>query len=183
MAYPNYSKSNKGEELVVGLEGSKLIIVKRRWCFITPKTPTDCWLLHQFIHVMEEGDESAFFNKPTGSGGNIEEAVQVMEIIANSSLEYTKMEDFDKKILTEISELLESCMASRAPVINNKDTRLICNRILSQGTHMNDEISLLMLWMDLCTSQQSNLKLLTRKTYNNSLIQQPSWLELVLHRE
>ena len=25
------------------------------------------------------------------------------------------------------------------------------------------------------------LKLLTRKTYNNSLIQQPNWLELVLH--
>ena len=48
---------------------------------------------------------------------------------------------------------------------------------------MNDEISLLMLWMDLCMSQQSNLKLLTRKTYNNSLIQQPNWLELVRHRE
>ena len=48
---------------------------------------------------------------------------------------------------------------------------------------MNDEISLLMLWMDLCMSQQSNLKSLTPKTYNNSLIQQPNWLELVLHRE
>ena len=46
---------------------------------------------------------------------------------------------------------------------------------------MNDEISLLMLWMDLRMSQQSNLKSLTRKTYNNSLIQQPNWLELVLH--
>ena len=46
---------------------------------------------------------------------------------------------------------------------------------------MNDEISLLMLWMDLCMSQQSDLKLLTRKTYNNSLIRQPNWLELVLH--
>ena len=48
---------------------------------------------------------------------------------------------------------------------------------------MNDEISLLVLWMDLHTSQQSNLKFLTRKTYNNSLIQQPNWLELVLHGE
>ena len=46
---------------------------------------------------------------------------------------------------------------------------------------MNDEISLLMLWMDLHISQQSNLKSRTRKTYNNSLIQQPNWLELVLH--
>ena len=48
---------------------------------------------------------------------------------------------------------------------------------------MNDEISLLMLWMDLHMSQQSNLKLLTRKTYTNSMIQQPNWLELVLHGE
>ena len=48
---------------------------------------------------------------------------------------------------------------------------------------MNDEISLLMLWMDLHISQQSNLKSLTRKTYNNSLIQQPNWQELVLHGE
>ena len=48
---------------------------------------------------------------------------------------------------------------------------------------MNGEIFLLMLWMDLCMSQQSNLKLLTRKTYNSSMIQQPNWLELVLLRE
>ena len=40
-----------------------------------------------------------------------------------------------------------------------------------------------MLWMDVYVSQQSNLKMLTRKTYNNSLIQQPNWLELVLHGE
>ena len=48
---------------------------------------------------------------------------------------------------------------------------------------MNEEISLLMLWMYVCMSQQSNIKSLTRKTYNNSLIQQPNWLELVLHGE
>ena len=34
------------------------------------------------------------------------------------------------------------------------------------------KISLLMLWMDVHVGQQSNLKLLMRKTYNNSLIQQ-----------
>ena len=48
---------------------------------------------------------------------------------------------------------------------------------------MNKQISLLVVWMDVHMSQQTNLKSLTRKTYNNSLIQQPNWLELVLHRE
>ena len=37
--------------------------------------------------------------------------------------------------------------------------------------------------MDGCASQQSNLKLLTRKTYYITMKQQPNWLELVLHRE
>ena len=53
---------------------------------------------------------------------------------------------------------------------------------------MNDEISLLMLWMDLCMSQQSNLKSLTRKTYNSSMIenrirgtQQVKYVENTLH--
>ena len=46
---------------------------------------------------------------------------------------------------------------------------------------MNEQISLLMLWMDVHVSLQSNQKLLTRKTYNYTLIQQPNWLELVLH--
>ena len=45
------------------------------------------------------------------------------------------------------------------------------------------ESCFLMLWMDVYASQQSNLKSLTRNTYNNSLIQQPNWLELVLHGE
>ena len=41
---------------------------------------------------------------------------------------------------------------------------------------MNDEVSLLMLWMDLHMSQQSDLKSLIRKTYNNSMIQHPNCL-------
>ena len=48
---------------------------------------------------------------------------------------------------------------------------------------MNKQISLLMLWIDVYMSQQSNFESLMRKTYNNSLNQQPNWLELVLHRE
>ena len=43
--------------------------------------------------------------------------------------------------------------------------------------------SLLMLWMDENTSQQSNKKLVMMKTYNYSLIQQPNSLELLIHGE
>ena len=45
------------------------------------------------------------------------------------------------------------------------------------------ENPLLMLWVDVYASQQPNLKLLMRKTYNTTMNQQPNWLELVLHGE
>ena len=48
---------------------------------------------------------------------------------------------------------------------------------------MNEESSLLMLLMDGCVSQQSNLKVLMRKTYKITMNQQPNWLELVLYGE
>ena len=105
-------------------------VMKRRlwWCFVTPKDQQeefDCSVLCQFVHVMEEGDESAFFNGLTGSGGNIADTVQVTEIVTNNTSESTEMEDSDNTVLTEIEKCLESCMASGAPAINNEDARLI----------------------------------------------------------
>ena len=48
---------------------------------------------------------------------------------------------------------------------------------------MNEQISLISLWMDAIMRQQSNSKLLKQKTYNYSMHPQPNWLELILHRE
>ena len=45
----------------------------------------DCWALHWFIHVTEEGEESALFNGLTGGGENIAEATQVAKIITNNA--------------------------------------------------------------------------------------------------
>ena len=56
-------------------------------------------------------------------------------------------------------------------------------RISSKVHQQMKETSLLILWMDVYVSQQSNLKSLTRKTYNITMNQQPNQLELVLHRE
>ena len=49
--------------------------------------------------------------------------------------------------------------------------------------YSDKERKLLVNALDGCMSQKSNLKSLTRKTYNNSLIQQANWLEMVLHAE
>ena len=58
--------------------------------------------------------------------------------------------------------------------------RLLIEHNFIQGKCMNEQISLLRLWMDVHMSQQSNLKSLMRKTDNDSTNLQHNWLELVL---
>ena len=87
----------------------------------------DCWVLHWFIHIPEEGDESASFDKPTGSGGNVEEVIEVAEVIANNKSESTELENSNNNVLAEIAELLERHMASGATTINTEDAWLTWN--------------------------------------------------------
>ena len=49
------------------------------------------------------------------------------EIITNNMSELTESEDSNGNVLMEIAELLESCMASRDPTINDEDAQLIYN--------------------------------------------------------
>ena len=78
----------------------------------------DCCVLHPFVHITEEGDKSTFFDRPTGSGGNFEEVIEVTEDVANNMSESTESEDSDDNVQMEIAELLKSHMVSRAPTIN-----------------------------------------------------------------
>ena len=119
-AYPNYSKSDKVEGLVVASKGPKLICHAEKVVVVFCHPPKDeqaeefdCWALRQFIHITEEGDKSALFN--------------AVEIITNNTLELMKTKDSDDNVPTEIAELLESYMASGALAINNKDALLICS--------------------------------------------------------
>ena len=68
-AYPNYTKADKAELLVVASEGPKPIRREERVVVVFRHPPKhqqtqefDCWALHHFIHVTEEGDESGLFS-------------------------------------------------------------------------------------------------------------------------
>ena len=52
----------------------------------------DCWALDQFVHITEEGEESAFLDRLTGGGENIAEGIQVAKII-NKMSELTETKD------------------------------------------------------------------------------------------
>ena len=84
--YPNYSKSDKVEGLAVALECPKPIHCEDKVFVVFCHPPrdqqveeSDCWALSWFVHVMEEGKEAGLFDRPTGGGENIVDAVKVAE--------------------------------------------------------------------------------------------------------
>ena len=67
-AYPNYTKNDKVHRLVVVSEGPRSICREEKVVvvFMHPPreqqtVPFDCWAIHCFAHVTEEGDESGVF--------------------------------------------------------------------------------------------------------------------------
>ena len=68
-AYPNYTKADKAEGLVVASEGPKLIRHEEKVVVVFRHPPKhqqtqefNCWTLHRFVHVTEEDNESGLFS-------------------------------------------------------------------------------------------------------------------------
>ena len=66
-AYANYTKTDKVEGLVVVSEGPKLIHDEEKVVVIFCHPPKgelteefDCWAIHHFAHVTEEGDKNNY---------------------------------------------------------------------------------------------------------------------------
>ena len=75
-AYVNHTKADKVEGLVVVSEGPKLIRREEKLVVIFRHPPKDqqtekfdCWTIHRFAHVAEEGEESGLFTTPNSGGG------------------------------------------------------------------------------------------------------------------
>ena len=81
--YPNYTKADKAEGLVVASEGPKLIRHEEKVVVVFCHPPKhqqtqefDCWALHHFVHVTEEGDESGLFSLTNSMSENNSEEAQ-----------------------------------------------------------------------------------------------------------
>ena len=76
-AYPNQTKADKAAGLIVVSEGpkpihreEKLVVV---FCHPLKDQQTEefeCWVLHWFVHVTEEGDEAGLFSTEDSGGEN-----------------------------------------------------------------------------------------------------------------
>ena len=82
-AYPNYTKADKAEGLVVASKGPKPIHHEEKVVVVFHHPPKhqqtqefNCWALHCFVHVTEEGDESGLFSLTDSMSENNSEEAQ-----------------------------------------------------------------------------------------------------------
>ena len=123
--YPNYMEMDKIEGLVVVLETSKLIHCEEKvvvvFCHLPKGDQTeefDCWVLHQFVHVTEEGPKKGLFSASNGGGDTNSGSEQATQPALNNTEDPQQTQE---NIPTEMATLLDSAGAT----INDSDVELI----------------------------------------------------------
>ena len=143
-AYVNHTKANKVEGLVVVPEGLKLIRREEKLVVIFRHPPKDqqteefdCWTIHHFAHVTEEGEESGLFTTPNSGDGNNGAPLVVSQ--PNPNIEPTTMHTTqtttqatdgaqgNDNVPLEIVEMLESNLSG----VDSDNAALICNMVLT----------------------------------------------------
>ena len=140
--YVNHTKVDKVEGLVVVLEGPKLICHEDKVVIIFHHPPKDqqmeefdCWTIHRFAHVTEEGEESGLFATPNSGGDNNGGPLGVSQ--PNPNIEPTTTHTTQTTTLAtdgaqgnndiplEIMDMLESTLSG----VDSENATLICNTV------------------------------------------------------
>ena len=141
-AYVNHTKADKVEGLVVVSEGPKLICCEEKLVVIFHHTPEDqqmeefdCWTIHCFAHVAEEGEESGLFATPNSGGGNnggplgCHNQTPTMSQPLCTQHKQQHMQQMGHKatnnVPLEIINMLESNLAG----VDSENATLICNMV------------------------------------------------------
>ena len=118
-AYANYTKTDKAEGLVVVSEGPKSIRREEKVVIGFRHSPKgdlmeefECWAIHHFAHVTEEGNEEDVFTSLSDSGSNNSGGVGVAHPNPNITRNPTQHKPEDaptnKTVQTEAVQLFES---------------------------------------------------------------------------
>ena len=135
MAYANYTKTDKAEGLVVVSEGPKLICQEEKVVIVFCHPPKgesteefECWAIHCFVHVSEEGNEQGFFNASSDGGdnnsGGVDGSQQNPNTTPNTTHNNTEEAQTNKPVPVEITQLLES-NASISSTLDSNDADLV----------------------------------------------------------
>ena len=128
-------------------EGPKLIRCEEKVVIIFRHPPKDqqteefdCWTIHHFPHVTEEGEESGLFTTPNSGGDNNGGPLGVSE--PNPNIERTTMHTTqtttqatdgaqgNNDVTLEIMDMLESNLSG----VDSENTTLICNMVPGTAT-------------------------------------------------
>ena len=114
-AYPNCTKAVKAEGLVVAFEGPKPIHREEKVVVVFRHPPKhqqtqefDCWVLHRFIHVTEEGNESGFFSLTDSTSENNSEEEQGTQQDPNNTAITENSGENQENVPAEIVQLMTS---------------------------------------------------------------------------
>ena len=128
--YPNYTKADKAEGLVVASEGPKPIRREEKVVVVFRHPPKhqqtqefDCWALHRFVHVTEEGDESGLFSLTDSTCENNSEEAQGTQQDPNNTVITENLPENQENVPAEIVQL----MSTENAMISSDDTDLIRN--------------------------------------------------------
>ena len=129
-AYPNNTKDDKAEGLVVASKGAKPIRCEEKVVVVFWHPPKhqqtqefNCWVLHCFFHVTEEGGESGLFSLTNSTSENNSEEAQGAQQDPNNTVIMKNSQENQENVPAEIVQL----MTSETAIINSDDTDLIRN--------------------------------------------------------
>ena len=133
-AYTNYTKT-KAEGLVVASEGPKLIHWQEKVIIVFHHPPKgelteeiECWAIHHFANVSEEGDERGFFNALNDGGdnnsGGVDGSQRNPNTTPNTTCNNTEEAQTNEPVPVEISQLLES-NASNSSTLDSDNADLV----------------------------------------------------------
>ena len=118
-AYANYTKTDKAERLVVVSEGPKSIHWEEKVIVIFHHPPKgelteefECWAIHHFAHITEEGNEEDLFTSSNDGGSNNSGGVGGAQpnpnTMQNATQNTTEEAQTNKTVPVEIVQFFES---------------------------------------------------------------------------
>ena len=134
-AYANYTMTDKAEGLVVVSEGPMLIHWDEKVAIVFHHPPKgklteefECWAIHHFAYISEEGDEQGFFNTLNDGGDNNSGGGDGSQwnpnTTPNTTHNNTEEAQPNKPVPVEITQLLKS-NASNSSTLDSDDADLV----------------------------------------------------------
>ena len=131
-AYANYTKTDKAEWLVVVSEGPKSIRQEEKVVVVFHHPPKgelteefECWAIHRFAHIMEEGNEEDLFTSSNDGGSNNSGGVGGAQLNPNIMQNPTQNNPEDTQTNDTVPMEIAQFLESNSSTLDSDDVNLV----------------------------------------------------------